>query len=822
MMRKVVQLAVVFMLALASRFTHAQMDAFQNWCQDGGVKVFTSGLPSSTMVQASYPQCKVDVFLTGTLNRASIFKDKLGTPLSNPFTAFKDGYWLFFAADGQGYDVVMSSGTPNPFPSPRTLTDLIIGAGGGGGGTVFSFSAGNLAPLFTTTVTNPTSNPVLNFNLSNAANLSFLGNVSGSTGPPSYINFVAGSNITLTPSGGNTLTIAASGGGGTGCASSGTNTLQMSDGSGGCLTTDSTYNLSGDQTFTFGSSTPAAFLANTGNLGFVANSVGGGIQLLDQTGGILIRSNTGGVGITTTTGGMALRVTSGGMLLRSDTIDLDATDAVLVSAGGNGLQLDSSGNVVGQDDMFFSAETNRFQFQKGSDFSHPTPHGDFDTSLFTPGDAFVYTMPRFTGTMSLYTGSLTANDCVEVNGTGNGFIDAGAPCGTGGGGGAAFNAITSGSNTTATMNVGSGATLSFSGSGVLNASKINGITVTGTPAIGNVLTATSTSAANWQAPSGGGAVSAVSNSDGTLTITPTTGAVVASIALGHANTWSAIQTLSGLTLSGITGSTQCLQVNTSGVVSGTGSVCGSGGGSTAWSALTNPSGNLALTMASNTTTFTFGATTGSSDLFTWTDTASNTGTGIIGHFTTAASSSEIPWQADANGNGWRVATDGSLRGVGSLASHGMILPAGTALTPVATAGGISTDSSGNLLSSDNGGAFARVCNATNGICGGSSTIVASAELVTFSATPTFSVAFNTSRIVLTNNITSFTLGAGVNGQDKTLCFKQGAGPFTVTPPSNVHGFFTVGVTNTDWNCQSFNYDLTDSIWLATSAGVINQ
>lgn len=40
-------------------------------------------------------------------------------------------------------------------------------------------------------------------------------------------------------------------------------------------------------------------------------------------------------------------------------------------------------------------------------------------------------------------------------------------------------------------------------------------------------------------------VTSVSNSDGTLTISPTTGAVVASIALGHANTWTASQTISG-------------------------------------------------------------------------------------------------------------------------------------------------------------------------------------------------------------------------------------------------------------------------------------
>jgi hypothetical protein len=49
-----------------------------------------------------------------------------------------------------------------------------------------------------------------------------------------------------------------------------------------------------------------------------------------------------------------------------------------------------------------------------------------------------------------------------------------------------------------------------------------------------------------QATQGGGAglVGSVSNSDGTLTITPTTGVVIASIALGHPNTWTSTQTFS--------------------------------------------------------------------------------------------------------------------------------------------------------------------------------------------------------------------------------------------------------------------------------------
>lgn len=43
---------------------------------------------------------------------------------------------------------------------------------------------------------------------------------------------------------------------------------------------------------------------------------------------------------------------------------------------------------------------------------------------------------------------------------------------------------------------------------------------------------------------GGGAVSSVSNSDSTLTVSPTTGAVVASLNLGHTNTWTVQQVIS--------------------------------------------------------------------------------------------------------------------------------------------------------------------------------------------------------------------------------------------------------------------------------------
>jgi hypothetical protein len=70
---------------------------------------------------------------------------------------------------------------------------------------------------------------------------------------------------------------------------------------------------------------------------------------------------------------------------------------------------------------------------------------------------------------------------------------------------AAFNGITSGTNTTATMTVGSGGTLTFTGSGVVNANELFGVVISSTPpTTGQVLTATSGVAANWQTPSGGG------------------------------------------------------------------------------------------------------------------------------------------------------------------------------------------------------------------------------------------------------------------------------------------------------------------------------
>ena len=60
------------------------------------------------------------------------------------------------------------------------------GGGGGGGGTVLSVSAGNLNPLFNTSVTDPNTNPVIGFNLSPTSGYTIYGNNTGLTGYPAF------------------------------------------------------------------------------------------------------------------------------------------------------------------------------------------------------------------------------------------------------------------------------------------------------------------------------------------------------------------------------------------------------------------------------------------------------------------------------------------------------------------------------------------------------------------------------------------------------------------------------------------------------------
>jgi hypothetical protein len=100
---------------------------------------------------------------------------------------------------------------------------------------------------------------------------------------------------------------------------------------------------------------------------------------------------------------------------------------------------------------------------------------------------------------------------------------------------------------------------------------------------------------------------------------------------------------------------------------------------------------------------------------------------------------------------------------------------------------------------------------------------ASSETVTYSATPTFSIGTRASILTLAGNVTSFTLAAGADGQEKTLEFCQNAtGGYTAAAPANVRGFFTVGMTASKCSSQHFTYSAGQATWLADSPGVVNE
>ena len=92
------------------------------YCQDGGERVTTAGLLSSTRVQRSYPSCTITVYQAGTATLASLYSDNGVTAKSNPFTAASNGFYYFYATNGN-YDVRMSGGG---ISTPFTLYDVML------------------------------------------------------------------------------------------------------------------------------------------------------------------------------------------------------------------------------------------------------------------------------------------------------------------------------------------------------------------------------------------------------------------------------------------------------------------------------------------------------------------------------------------------------------------------------------------------------------------------------------------------------------------------------------------------------------------------
>ncbi len=267
---------------------------------------------------------------------------------------------------------------------------------------------------------------------------------------------------------------------------------------------------------------------------------------------------------------------------------------------------------------------------------------------------------------------------------------------------------------------------------------------------GYVLTSTGASSdPTWQAASG--AVLSVANSDGTLTISPTTGNVVASIALGHANTWTGTQ-IFPLTDAQGSAFTNSLNNATTTLINGTkisGNISGNAANVTGIVALANGGTNAALTPSNG---------------------------GIF----------------------YSTGTAGAILG-GTATAHQVLLSGAGSAPSWSTATYPATTSANQLLYSNAANTVAGLATANNGIL-----VTSSSGVPSIGSTLPTAVQSNITQVgTITSGVWNGTPigptygGTGVNNGSNTITLggnMNTGGAFTTTP-GNAVTFTTTGTTN---------------------------
>jgi len=158
---------LIFLFWLCAGPAFAQTLRISGWCEQGAQQINVGGVLSSptTLVQASYPACRVTVFQAGTITKETIYADNMMTPLANPFTLTPgNGYWFFYPAmDTDHVDITFDQGG---IPTPYTLGDVAAaggsgGGGGGGPGTVTRVTFPTIPAWLTASVATNTTTPAI-------------------------------------------------------------------------------------------------------------------------------------------------------------------------------------------------------------------------------------------------------------------------------------------------------------------------------------------------------------------------------------------------------------------------------------------------------------------------------------------------------------------------------------------------------------------------------------------------------------------------------------------------------------------------------------
>jgi hypothetical protein len=116
---RLLKVAALLVLAVVPSWGRLRV---QGDCMKGGLPAVTNGVQSAGKVMTSYPQCLVNVYLTGTTTAVNLYINNSGGVLANPFTAQTNGHWFFYVDNGR-YDVTMSGGG---FVAPYTLGDVSV------------------------------------------------------------------------------------------------------------------------------------------------------------------------------------------------------------------------------------------------------------------------------------------------------------------------------------------------------------------------------------------------------------------------------------------------------------------------------------------------------------------------------------------------------------------------------------------------------------------------------------------------------------------------------------------------------------------------